>query len=79
VHLPDFRAIAAVKSARRYKVINGNIPGLEAWPYIAAYEIETDDMAAVSKQFQTALRPFDPTLDRARSANVMAIQISEDV
>jgi hypothetical protein len=78
VHVPDFLAVKAVKSARRYKVLRGSIPGMEAWPYMAAYEIETDDIAAVSKQFQTEFRPFSPAIDRTRSAHIMAIQISDD-
>lgn len=78
VHMPDFKSIDAVKSARRYKVLRGNLPGMEAWPYITAYEIETDDMAAVSSRLQTELRPFHPTLDRSRSGHLLAIQISGD-
>lgn len=78
VHLPAFRAIDAVKSARRYKVLRGKVPGVELWPYVAAYEIETDDMAAVSARMASELQNFDPSLDRTRSANIMAIQISGD-
>jgi hypothetical protein len=78
VHLPDFKAIDAIKVARRYKVTRGNLPGLEAWPYIAAYEVVTDDIAAVSARLARELRPFDPTLDRSRSAYVWAIQIGGD-
>jgi hypothetical protein len=78
VHLPDFKAIDAIKVARRYKVTRGNLPGLEAWPYIAAYEIVTDDIAAVSARLAKELRPFHPTLDRSRSAHVWAIQIGGD-
>lgn len=78
VHLPAFRKIAAIKSARRYKVLRGKVPGVELWPYVAAYEIETDDMAAVSAQMAKELQDFDPSLDRSRSANIMAIQIAGD-
>jgi hypothetical protein len=78
VHLPDFKAIDAIKVARRYKVTRGNVPGLEAWPYIAAYEVVTDDIAAVSARLAKELRPFHPTLDRSRSAYVWAIQIGGD-
>ena len=78
VHLPDFKAIPEVKTARRYKILRGNVPGLsELWPTVAVYEIETDDMAAVSAQLQQ-MRPFDPTLDRSKSANIMAVQIQGD-
>ena len=78
VHLRDFLAIEQVKSARRFKILRGNLPGMEAWPYIAAYEIETDDMAEVSRRFQTELGPFHPTLDRSRSANILAIELAPD-
>ena len=78
VHLPDFKAIPHVKSARRYKVMRASIPGLEeAPPYVAAYEIEADDWAQVSEHLQK-MRPFDPTLDRSRSGNIMAVQIQGD-
>jgi hypothetical protein len=78
VHIPDFKAIPEVKTARRYKILRGNVPGVEEmWPYVSAYEIETDDMAAVSAQLQK-MRPFDPTLDRSKSANIMAVQIAGD-
>lgn len=78
VHLPDFMAIDAVRTARRYKVVQGTLPGIETWPYVAAYEIETDDMAEVSRRLQGDLRPFHPTLDRSRSAMLLAIQTGGD-
>lgn len=78
VHLPDFKAIDGIEIARRYKVIRGNVPGLEAWPYIAAYEIVTDDLAAVSARLAKELRPYHASLDRSRSAHIWAIQISGD-
>ncbi|MET0269717.1 MAG: hypothetical protein ABW173_04725 [Sphingomonas sp.] len=77
VHIPDWKAIPEVKSARRYKTVRGNLPGMEAWPYLAAYEIETDDMAAVSARLQQ-MRPFDPALDRSRSGHLMAVEIGGD-
>ena len=78
-HLPAFKAIAGIKTARRYKVLRGNVPGLdEVWPYVAAYEIETDDMAAVSAQLAEKMTTFHPALDRTKSANIMAIQVAGD-
>jgi hypothetical protein len=47
VHLPAFKRIPEVKSARRFKTLRGKIPGRDLWPYVTAYEIETDDLAAV--------------------------------
>lgn len=78
VHMPDFRKIDAVKSARRFQVIRGNLPGMEAWPYVTAYEIETDDLAAVSRRFQSEIGPPHPSMDTSRSAHLWAIQISGD-
>ena len=78
VHLPGFKAIDAVQVARRYKVMRGNLPGMDAWPYIAAYEIVTDDLAAVSARLAKELQQFHPALDRSRSAHLWAIQISGD-
>jgi hypothetical protein len=78
VHMPAFRQIPEVKSARRYKILRGRIPGRDLWPYVTAYEIETDDLAALSVRFQKELTNFHPTLERESSGNLMAIQISGD-
>jgi hypothetical protein len=79
VHMPGFKQIPEVKSARRYKIMRGKIPGRpDLWPYVTAYEIETDDLPAVSARFQKELTHFHPTLDRESSGNIMAIQISGD-
>jgi hypothetical protein len=78
-HLPAFMTIEGIKSARRYKVIQGNVPGLaEVWPYVAAYEIETDDLTAVSARLAEKMRVFHPALDRTKSAFIRAIQIAGD-
>jgi hypothetical protein len=78
VHLRDFRTLPAVKSARRYKVLRGNLPGMDAWPFVTAYEIETDDLKALSAQLAEKMKDFAPTLDRSRSAHLMAMQIGGD-
>lgn len=78
-HLPAFKTVAAIKSARRYKVLQGKVPGLdEVWPFVAVYEIETDDIAAVSAQLADKMQVFHPALDRSKSAFIRAIQISGD-
>lgn len=79
VHLPDFRAMEEVISARRFKTLRGKIPGLdEPWPYVTAYEIETDDFAAFSKKLASRMQEFAPTLDRSCSGNLMTMLISDD-
>jgi hypothetical protein len=77
IHLPDLKAIEGVKTARRYKVVQG-ARGLDAWPYAAAYELETDDLQKVFDAMENNMRPFSPTYDRSKSANVVAMQISGD-
>jgi hypothetical protein len=79
VHLPAFRAIEGVRSARRFKVLRGKLPGMEAWPYVAAYEIETDDLTKVSARLAEQLQSFPPSLDRSRSAHLMAVEITGDL
>lgn len=79
VHLPDFREMEEVISARRFKTLRGKVPGLaEPWPYVVAYEIETDDFAGFSKKLAEKMQSFSPTLDRTWSANLMTMQIGED-
>jgi hypothetical protein len=78
-HLPAFKTIAGIKSARRYKVMQGKVPGLdEIWPYVAVYEIETDDIAKVSAELAATMQVFHPALDRTKSAFIRAIQIAGD-
>ena len=45
IHVPDLEAIPGVVSAKRYKVERSN---RAPWPYVAAYEIETDDLGRLS-------------------------------
>lgn len=78
VHIPDLKGVPGVKSARRYKVVQGNLKGMENYPYLAAYEIETDDLAAVFKYMEHDIRPFTPAFDRTTSGNLVAVQIGED-
>ncbi|MGY1740120.1 MULTISPECIES: hypothetical protein [unclassified Blastococcus] len=74
VHLPDLLSIDGVRSARRYQVVTGNRMD---WPYVAAYEIETDDVEAFMADLGTKPRPFTPAMDRTRSGFVLARQISD--
>ncbi len=71
VHLPDLLEVPGVTSARRFKVIQGNVP----WPYVAAYEIETDDLRGVLEVMEHQPRPFDPSLDRSNSGHILGIAL----
>lgn len=76
VHLPEFRKMAEIVSARRFKTLRGKIPGMdEPWPYVTAYEIETDDFQGFSKSLAAAMQSFAPTLDRSTSGHIMSVQI----
>ena len=79
IHLPDFKTLPEIISARRYKTLRGKVPGMDQpWPYVTAYEIETEDFAGFSKKLGEKMQSFAPTLDRSWSGNLMTIQISGD-
>lgn len=71
IHLPDLLELPGVNSARRFKVVQGTV----RWPYVAAYEIETDDLAGLMTVMEHQPRPFDPSFDRANSGHIIAIAI----
>ena len=70
VHVPDLLAVPGVVKARRYKTLHSNTK----WPYVATYELETDDLQGTLAGMARA-RPFDPSFDRDNSGNVIAIEI----
>ena len=78
VHMPDLKSVTGIKTARRFKTVRGKIPGADLLPYVAIYEIETDDIDALSKEMQAKLQPFHPDFDRSRSAHIFAVQIAGD-
>lgn len=73
IHLPDLLALDGIKSAERFKVVQSNTE----WPYVAAYEIETDDLPRLLQDMTDKPQPFSPTFDRSKSAFVLA-QAMED-
>ncbi len=78
VHMPDLKSVKGIRTARRFKIVRGHFNHEELWPSLAIYEIETDDLAEVSKGMQTQCRPFHPSFDRSKSAHVFALQVSGD-
>jgi hypothetical protein len=75
-HIPGIHADDEVLTARRYKIAGGNLPGMDAWPYVSVYEMETDDMEALNQRLAERLGPVHPSMDRSRSATVLAIKVS---
>jgi len=72
VHMPELLATPVVVSAERYKVVQGNVQ----WPYVAIYEIETNDLAAAFESLADALSDFHPAFDRSNSAHIVAAPLS---
>ena len=73
-HLPEILGVDGIVSARRFKVLQGSMPQ----PYVAAYEIETDDLPAVLKRMVTDVGELHDTFDRDNSHNIVAIEITQD-
>ena len=72
VHVPDIEQLTGVLSARRYKVVRSN---RAPWPYVAVYEIETDDVDTLFHDLQFKPRPFTPAFDRTLSAMLFAVEM----
>ena len=53
VHLKELVALPGFKSARRYRMARSLVQG-EAWPYMAVYELETEDIDAVLQGLRDA-------------------------
>ena len=74
IHMPDLLAVDGVIAARRYKMMSNNRADC---PYVATYEIETDDLKKVLDGIANNIRPFHPTFDRSKSGMVIAQEIDE--
>lgn len=74
-HVPELLTIPGFVAARRYKILNGKIPESANWSYVAAYEIETDDLPGTLAGMGQKLSPYSPALDRSQSGNIIAIEI----
>jgi len=72
-HLPGILEDEEVLSARRYRLQGGNLPGMEKWPCVSVYEMETDDMGALSARIEARLGDVHPSMDRTQSATVLAV------
>ncbi|RZA11656.1 MAG: hypothetical protein EOP02_31870 [Proteobacteria bacterium] len=71
VHVPALLKVPGIVAARRYKTIQSNLN----WPYVATYEIETDDFAMTMKAMGEGMGTFDPSFDRENSGSIVAIEL----
>jgi hypothetical protein len=60
-HLPEVVAQKGFKSAQRFRVNKAMSPG-HSWPYLAVYEIETDDIDKIFGQAGGKVSPTPPGL-----------------
>jgi hypothetical protein len=75
VHVPDLLAVPGVTSARRFRVVMSRRSNP---PYLALYEIETDDLQSVMDHMGSGIRPFPPTFDGEHSEFVVAMALDDD-
>jgi len=53
VHLPDLVAIDGIKSAQRFRLSRAVVPNAEPLPYLAIYDVETDDIDKTLEDLQS--------------------------
>jgi hypothetical protein len=75
VHVPDLLAVPGITSARRFRVVMSRRSNP---PYLALYEIETDDLQSVMDHMGSGIRPFPPTFDGEHSEFVVAMALDDD-
>ena len=74
VHIADLLATPGVESAKRFRVVMSkhDLP-----PYLALYEIETDDLQQVLDHMVEHNRPFPATFDGKNSEFITAVAVDE--
>ena len=65
-------AIPGVQSGRRFKVVG--LKGVEQ-PYLAAYEIDSDNVGEFLRDMDARLRPLEPPFDQATSVSILAVEM----
>ena len=78
VHLHDVVAIDAFKSARRFRVSRSLAPDPHPLPYLAIYDIETDDVDGAIKELMSRVASGQMHISTALSEESIAA-IYEDL
>lgn len=84
-HLADCVAVPGVKSAKRFRILNGVGLGTVIqepdFNSFAIYEMETDDPVAVARELRlragTEVMPLSPACDRDASVKYIALAAGE--
>lgn len=77
VHLKDVTAVHGVKSAQRFRLAQ-SLPGQDAMPYAAIYDIETDDIKGVFKAIQTGAQSGQISVSEALDRSAIGGAIYEE-
>jgi len=71
VHIPDVLKLDGITAARRFKLASTEPPQEGHRPYLALYEIETEDVSAIPGAIKLAVEegrmPLSPALDRSKN------------
>jgi hypothetical protein len=67
VHIPECCTIPGVISAVRYRRSEANAPSDDAFPYLAIYELESDDLGGTVKDLMAANQDGRITMSDALS------------
>jgi hypothetical protein len=78
VHLGQVVAFEGFESAQRFRLVR-NLVEREAYPYLAIYEIETDDIDAVLQEVQTQAGGERLTMSDALAVEFAYASIYEDL
>ena len=73
VHVPDLLKVPGINAAKRYRVVGGNI----SLPYVALYEIESDNIDETLKAIEGTISPFHETFDRSVSRSIVAVALDD--
>lgn len=78
-HLPDVLRVKGFVAARRFVAAPGVHGEMPALPYLAIYEIETDDLSAALSALSAAAKDMEihPSFDRATQQTFAFTEMSE--
>lgn len=77
VHLGEIVAFRGFASAQRFRRVR-NLGARDTYPYLAIYEIETDDLDAVLAELESEARAGALTMSEAFSSEFVSAAIYEE-
>jgi hypothetical protein len=77
VHLHDLVAIDGIKAGQRFRLSRDLVPDPELLPYLAIYEIETDDIDGVLEELKSRAASGKVVVSAALSTQTVAAVYEE--